>query len=232
MPNFVYNFRPADAASDETRARLLSAAGEVFAERGYRAATIRDICNKARANVAAVNYHFRDKEGLYTSVLHDSYKAALAQYPPLLNTSPNAPAREQLQAFILSLLFRILDDGRPAWHGKLMMRELAEPSPALAPFVEQGVRPLFELLQNIVSDLFKEFGGARRTSKECVMRSACSIIGQCLFYKHARPVLDRLAPPPNYDRKSIEALADHIYQFSLAALRSQSAPRSEARSGK
>ncbi|MFN0205598.1 MAG: CerR family C-terminal domain-containing protein [Planctomycetota bacterium] len=221
IPKFTNNRRAADPASDETRARLLSAAGEVFAERGYRAATIRDICNKARANVAAVNYHFRDKEGLYASVLHDSYKAALEQYPPLLNTAKNAPAREQLEAFILSLLFRILDEGRPAWHGKLMMRELAEPSSALASFVEQGVRPLFELLQKIVSDLLKEFGGGRRPSKESVTRSACSVIGQCLFYKHARPVFDRLAPGQSYDRKSIEALANHIYQFSLAALRSE-----------
>ncbi len=46
----------------ETRQRLIEAVGEVFAERGFRAATVRDICQRAQANVAAVNYYFGDKE--------------------------------------------------------------------------------------------------------------------------------------------------------------------------
>ena len=47
-------------ASELTRDKLIEAAGHVFAERGYRAATIRDICRRAGANVAAVNYTFGD----------------------------------------------------------------------------------------------------------------------------------------------------------------------------
>ena len=53
----------------ETRRRLLDAAGEVFAEKGFAKATVREICQKAEANIAAVNYHFGDKEKLYAAVL-------------------------------------------------------------------------------------------------------------------------------------------------------------------
>jgi len=62
-----------------TRDKLIEAAGHVFAERGYRAATIREICRRAGANVAAVNYTFGDKMGLYTEVLRHSV------YSPILS---------------------------------------------------------------------------------------------------------------------------------------------------
>ncbi len=52
-------------AHDDTRSRLLAAAGPVFADKGYQAATIRDICLAAGVNVASVNYYFGDKATLY-----------------------------------------------------------------------------------------------------------------------------------------------------------------------
>ncbi len=61
--------------ADDTRANLLDAAGRVFAERGYQSATIREICRKAGANVASVNYTFGDKMGLYTEVLRRPVRA-------------------------------------------------------------------------------------------------------------------------------------------------------------
>ena len=109
--------------SPETRERLLDAAGEVFAEHGFKRATVRDICARAGANVAAVNYYFRDKEGLYTTCLEQWARSALEKYPLLLGLPPNASAEERLSAFIRSFLLRLLDNSRYAWHGKLMSRE-------------------------------------------------------------------------------------------------------------
>jgi TetR/AcrR family transcriptional regulator, regulator of cefoperazone and chloramphenicol sensitivity len=74
-------FEPSSEESSDTEKRLLDAAGEVFAEFGYRAATVRQICEKAGANVAAVNYYFRDKEGLYLAVLRSVPDAHAEKYP-------------------------------------------------------------------------------------------------------------------------------------------------------
>jgi AcrR family transcriptional regulator len=73
-----------DPTMTETRQRLLEAAGAVFAERGFRATTVREICHRARANLAAVNYHFGDKERLYGAVLQYALRYALQKYPPTL----------------------------------------------------------------------------------------------------------------------------------------------------
>src|SRR5438477_9555252 len=89
-----------------TKKRLLEAAGEVFAEHGFRKATVREICKRARANVAAINYHFRDKESLYSAVLKYWSDIAIQKYPPNLGLGEAAPAEERLHAFIRSFLFR------------------------------------------------------------------------------------------------------------------------------
>ena len=91
-----------------TRERILEAAGELFAEGGFRGATVRNICDRAGANVSAIKYHFGAKEELYSEVLRHWHEFAIRKYPPLLGVGENAPPMEQLRAFIRSLLFRLV----------------------------------------------------------------------------------------------------------------------------
>src|SRR6266446_1098234 len=129
----------------ETRQRLLEAAGEVFAAQGFRTATVREICRRAQANLAAVNYHFGDKERLYAAVLQYTFHCA-EPFPLNFGLGVEATVEERLQAFIRAHLFSLFDEGRPAWHRKLIAREMAEPTRALDVVVDQMIRPEAELL--------------------------------------------------------------------------------------
>lgn len=203
-----------DGQGDGTRERLLRAAGEVFAEKGFRRATVREICRKAGSNVAAVNYHFRDKEQLYAEVLTYAHRYAMEVHPPMPELPPGATAEDRLRAFVGSFLRRIFDAGRPAWHGKLMAREMTEPSTALAGVVENSVRPIYRALLAIVSDLLGP-DAPTQVARLC----ASSVVGQCLHYFHARPVLKLLNPDLTYGPDAIERWAAHITEFSLGGIR-------------
>ena len=199
----------------EKRRQLLEAAGEVFAEVGFRDATVREICRRGGVNSAAVNYYFRDKESLYLEVMRYAHGKALAKYPPLLGLPPDASAPEKLHAFVHSLLLRIFDKGPTSWHGKLMLREMIEPTSALDSLVEERIRPMAGELWKIVAELMDG-----DPQDERVRLCAFSVVSQCVFYHHCRPVMSRLFPgqkPP--EPEDIKRLADHIAGFSLAAIR-------------
>jgi AcrR family transcriptional regulator len=207
------NPHPPDNAA--TRERLMAAAGEVFAERGFRDATVREICQRAGANVASVNYHFGDKRRLYAEVIRDAHRAAMSKYPSDLGLEPGASVEQRLHAFVRAFFFRIFDEGRPAWHGKLIAREIADPTDALDDIVDEGIRPHFMALRAIVTELL----GGGTPDPDRLRYGAWSVVGQCLFYFHAQPIVRRLHPAQSFGPADIEALARHVTDFSLAGIR-------------
>lgn len=196
-----------------TRERIIEAAGELFAANGFRATTVRDICGQAGVNVAAVNYHFRDKETLYGDVLRHLHRHSLDQYPIDLGQSADASPEEKLAGFVRSFLHRLLDEGRPAWHGKLMAMEMADPTPALDGLVAECILPIFTVLNGIVRELL----GPGATDQS-VAHACGSVLGQILHYKHARPVIERMGLWQADTDAQIAALAAHIVAFSLGGM--------------
>jgi AcrR family transcriptional regulator len=206
-----------------TRQRLLETAGEMFAEHGYDNATVREICRRAGSNVAAVNYHFGDKEGLYAAVLEFADETAEQVAPLATELAGELTPEQRLHAFVRSLLLRMLGQGPKAWHVKLMAREMVDPTSALERVIERSYRPHFERLQAIVRDLVEgEMDAA--TLRLTVM----CVVGQCVHFYHARPVISRLQPELKYRPEDIEMLAAHVTRFSLAALKHLSVGKERA----
>ena len=197
----------------DSRERILEAAGEVFAEHGFRSATVRRICEHAGVNIAAINYHFGGKEKLYAEVLRHWSEYAVKKYPLLLGLGEESPVEERLRAFVRSLLFRLLDKGKPAWFGKLMAREMTEPTRAFERLVKEVVRPRDKILAAIVQ---KKTGTS--VDEETIRLCTASIIGQVIYYYHARAIIAKLYRRDVSKAGEIERIADHIVQFSLRGL--------------
>jgi TetR/AcrR family transcriptional regulator, regulator of cefoperazone and chloramphenicol sensitivity len=203
-----------DTETTETRTRILEAAAVVFAEHGFAATTIRMICGRAQVNLAAVNYHFGNKEGLYREVLRYVRQCAYDRYPPTSGLTGEATPEQRLHAFIRSFLLRTSGDERNLGFGTLVMRELVEPTTALDMLVDEGIRSLFGQLVDIVRALMGD-----RVKQDMVLACARSIMSQCLFYLFSRPVISRMAPEHKFNPDNVEMISEQIMHFSLHALR-------------
>jgi len=198
---------------DETRLRLLDAAGEIFSCKGFHAATVREITRLAQANVAAIHYHFGSKDRLYQAVLEHAHLEANRRYPPDMGLGGDAPAPARLYAYVRALLLRLADKGRHAWLLRLMARGMAGPSPNLAVVVERCLAPANAVLRGIVAELL-----GPQAEPLTVARFAQSVVGQCRHFALDRPVLSRLYPDCDPGQGGVDALALHVTRFSLAAM--------------
>ena len=202
-----------ESAEGDTRARLLRAAGEVFAEAGYHSATVREICNRAHANVALVNYHFGDKLGLYTEVLQQLLPrtAEVAALDQAMNQ--NIPPEDILRALIRTRLRAICSRDLKDLRFQIVVHEFTRPTPALATIINEVSRPLYKRLCELI-------GRASGLPPEAEKTHLCahSVLGQIVLYLLEGPLLVRLWPDLKMDPEQVDRIADHIADFSLAYL--------------
>ncbi|OGS93542.1 MAG: hypothetical protein A3K04_04750 [Gallionellales bacterium RBG_16_56_9] len=197
-------------ASEQTRTRLLDAAREVFSQHGFQGATVREICRRAEANVAAGNYHFGSKDELLAEALNFAPLKAMQQ----ANVKSGDCPERRLRLFIRDFMLLLLDENNASTQCRIMARELADPTPALDKIVREAIAPLHEHLGKLVREI-----AGKEAGKAELRRCVFGIFGQCLFYRHSHPVLQRLHPKLRYDHKEIEAIAQHIADFSLAGIK-------------
>ena len=208
---------PADPSPEATRERLIGAAGEVFSRHGFKAGTVREICALAGANVAAINYHFGGKDGLYAATLRDLFRRAHERHPVDAGLPERPTAEDRLRAFVRSFVRRLLDDEASARGEVLISREMAEPTAAFTGLIDREMRPKVDVLRAIVRDLVGDAGLGER-GDETVDRCCASVIAQVVFHHHARRAVEAIFPHQSFDEPGIDALADHVTTFTLHGL--------------
>lgn len=222
----------------DTKERLIEAGIEIFSKRGFADASVRQICARAEANAAAVNYHFGGKAAFYAEVLATCHLRAVRRRPmPELEDDPGHP-EAVLRAWIRWFLELLMIDGDGPL-GRLMAREMADPTPAIDQLLLRSLLPMMGRLARILRAVLPEVPDP--TLRLCHN----SLLGQLLFYKHsqaaqvgirrlvaqgrldpdswspAAPVLRALGGqvPSETTPADLDRLAEHIFQFSLAGFR-------------
>jgi AcrR family transcriptional regulator len=199
-------------ADAETRERLIEAGERLFAQQGFKRVTVREICRAARANVAAVNYHFGDKLGLYREVLQGAITAMRETNDAAREAGQGQSAEEELRRYIGVFLQRVLKPGSGAIH-QLITREMNDPTPALDDLVEQGVRPRVEYLSGVIARII-----TCDPRDERVLRCVASVQAQAVSY-FPNPIAQRLGFVLDPSAAQIGRVADHIATFSIAGVR-------------
>jgi AcrR family transcriptional regulator len=197
-----------------TKVRLLKAAGEIFAEKGFRAATVAEICYAAGANIAAVNYYFGDKETLYDKVWRHAFGITSAAYPIDGGLPENPELEDYLYSYTNALMHRIFSEAEAGLFPKLLHQEMSNPTLALDRIAEEVLFPQSQFLGKVVHASLKQ-----KVPEEQIRLCMHSIIGQCAFYNFSRPLRERVIGKKTMSEKEIGHIARHIARFSLGGLK-------------
>jgi AcrR family transcriptional regulator len=210
---------PCDAPDAKTR--LLSVAERLFAERGLKSTSIRELATEAGVNIAAVNYYFRSKDDLYLEALRHAMRRSGDAQPSFNRILDEAVAdgsvegaREGIRRFIEVFVTTLYTtDGCPNYTAALMSQEMLHPTGALKTVIDEFIRPKFKVLGRLVKQARPDLANQREVFMYCM-----SIVAQCLHIHFTMPVSMELVQWEKMTPARVKALADHIADFSLKAL--------------
>jgi len=198
----------------DTRQRLLIAAAELFAQKGYNQTRIAEICARAEANIALVNYHFGDKRSLYNCVWRYAFEQARAEFPIDGGIPPDARPAERLKAAIRAILGRIFSKGAAGVFPRLLLHEMATPSGSLQSIAEEAIAPQLEHVAGIVRELLGA-AAEEQTVRDCT----ASTLSQCFMLNCGQGLVQKLFTPAPNAEHDLESMSEHIFNFSMGGIK-------------
>ncbi|MDQ8201864.1 TetR family transcriptional regulator [Pelagicoccus sp. SDUM812003] len=197
----------------ETRERILLAAVDQFAERGFQRVTVSSICQQAKANVALVNYYFGSKQRLYREALRTAFEVAERQYP-IRGSVPSRSIRsseQQLKTFMNAVIRRAFDTGPAGKFDRMLAHETTRETEA-EDFI---VKEVFELQGKALRRVLQTLLGTR--SRERIAQAHLNIAALCVFPKLVSPLRKMRFPTPPTDRQ-LSSYIRRQTDFALAGL--------------
>ena len=200
--------------TDESKKRrILSAAGPIFASKGYRDATVRDISQAADVNLASINYYYGDKQNLYFETVKSARDQRFTDIPAF-NFALKADPAENLGDFVQHFLRRLLPSESEPWQAKLLLREFINPSDSCRDLIMEIIQPVFQNLVKIVDQKVDSC-----LEEHQLRKIGFSIVGQCLHYRYASEAISMLIEPENLEQHfEVDQIAQHITAFSMGGI--------------
>jgi len=202
----------------QTRLRLLDAAEVLFAEHGFRGASVRDITQQAGCNLAAVNYHFGGKVNLYREVVLRRLAALRAGRIEAVKTAMTrsggeATVEELIASFGSAFLEPLVSSDAGRRWMNLMTRELLDPQLPSDLFYNEMVVPV---RRELVAALARVCPGLDEDTADLCMHS---LIAQLVHIERLqrKAERDKDGEQANY---SIDRMLAHTVRFTSAAVRS------------
>jgi AcrR family transcriptional regulator len=203
----------------QTRRQLLEVAGAVFAEQGYERATSKEICRRARANIAAVNYHFGGKDGLYAAVLEEAHARLISIDMVASATSGKADPATKLRALLSRIVGEIASRDGGAWELRMLSREILSPTQLMGPMLSNQVAPKAKLVRGMIGEVL-----GLPADHPAVSRTVVSLMGPCVMLLMVnKEMLGKVLPTLDLQAQS---LVEHLVTFAVGGMKAVAAKES------
>ena len=205
---------PGDADRQGAKARLLDAAGQVFAEQGFEAATGKQIAERAGVNAAGVNYHFGSLEGLYAAVLAAARDSLVASESFAEVASFPGEAEDKLRSLIRLVVRGAVKSGRSGWALRVIGREVTAPTPVGLRLLVSTLGPRVRLLRSLVGAMV----GRPEDDPEVALACISIVAPLQLLLIADRQIIRGLHPSLDLPAMDEEVLTQHFFDFAMAGL--------------
>ena len=165
-----------DEIKKDTYARLIESAGMLFAQKGFKATTIREICEHADANVASVNYYFRDKKKLFLEVLLFVINKSQEKFPVDRMYEEFESSKEKLREFVKDYVMRRFSPEFPRWFSRLINRDAIMEHPEVHDLIMHELSKFSSFLRPFLSSVLDV-----NTDSMVVKLCETSILGNVRF---------------------------------------------------
>src|SRR5579862_5409772 len=196
-----------------TSTRLLAAATEEFAQRGFASARVRSIAIAARANTAATNYYFGGKKGLYRATLkHLAGRLDPFDAEVLAN---GCASKCHIHRSVVVMLNRFTGNPHAIPLAKILAHEALAPSGHLESILDEALAAELALLRSAIRNSTPD------SDPEQLMRTARTILSQCVLFLFAGSSIGTAQATFAIDAEACEILASQITQLAQGNLKRQ-----------
>jgi len=199
--------------AEYTRNLIIKAAVSLFAEKGFERSSVRDIITKARVNQAAINYHFKGKDGLYFEVLKIAFKTLTEDAGLDAEELKSLPREQALRRFVGHQLRPLLFQDEMSRYIRMFAWESAHPSKVFRKFIATNSSSYLSTALDVVRRFLPP-----NTPDHTALCAAISLMGQCSVFVRNRDLFAQDPFRMTIDERFVDELSDLIARVAIGGL--------------